>query len=360
MASENGTRQPNATKLLCKGGSLAASPRLAQKIGLNEAIAIQQIHYYLAENAKPENDHNYFEGRWWVYKSYEDWAEIFPYWSKSTVKRVLQNLKTLKLVLLKDRQVASGNHVNYYSVDYDAVEKTLDGEVEINRIASVSKTEECSQNEQAGRVKMSKGGAQNEQAYYKVVNKTSVQEECDKDLQHSTDTEASFTPPPAEKKPQDGLPVIRTKPEDRNNPRDPLYSALGEVCNGNGTGGVSFMQTLKALNEAFLFASDLDDLAERLRERTGFQYPAPAQILSYLPQYLLERDKEEEDRLKRLERRKAQDQKDERERESNRRMSQFLKEHPEVMAARREHSAALKAAVLRGEPPPPFPSLAVN
>lgn len=70
---------------------------LAVKIGLNEAIIIQQLHVWL-QTSKHTHD-----GNKWVCYSYEDWKEQFPFWSVSTIRRIIGKLEQEKLIL-------SGNH----------------------------------------------------------------------------------------------------------------------------------------------------------------------------------------------------------------------------------------------------------
>ncbi|MEL1193439.1 replication protein, partial [Staphylococcus epidermidis] len=42
-------------------------PKLATEIGLNEAIVLQQMHYWLKKS-----NHNY-DGRRWIYNSFSEW-----------------------------------------------------------------------------------------------------------------------------------------------------------------------------------------------------------------------------------------------------------------------------------------------
>ena len=62
--------------LLINEPPLQVLPSLAQKIGLNEAIIVQQVHYWL----NPKFNKNYFEGRNWVWNTYEQWQQQFPFW----------------------------------------------------------------------------------------------------------------------------------------------------------------------------------------------------------------------------------------------------------------------------------------
>ena len=54
-------------KLLISEQPLQVLPGLAAKIGLNEAIFLQQLHYWLV---KSKHEHDELR---WVYNTYEEW-----------------------------------------------------------------------------------------------------------------------------------------------------------------------------------------------------------------------------------------------------------------------------------------------
>lgn len=57
--------------LLINEPPLQVLPTLALKLGLNEAIILQQIYYWL----NLEFNKNQFDGRLWVYNTYEKWQQ---------------------------------------------------------------------------------------------------------------------------------------------------------------------------------------------------------------------------------------------------------------------------------------------
>lgn len=101
-------------KLLIDEYPLMVLPSLAKMIGLNEAIALQQVHYWL-NNAKGGV---VIDGVRWVYNTYEEWqSDNFPFWSVRTVTRVFTSLETMELLL--SMQKASYDRKKYYRVHYD-------------------------------------------------------------------------------------------------------------------------------------------------------------------------------------------------------------------------------------------------
>ena len=82
-------------KLLLNEAPLIILPTLACAIGLNEAIFIQQLYYWLEKSSV------YFDNKKWVYKSLKEWENEFPFWSKSTIKRVISSLKKSEILIIK-------------------------------------------------------------------------------------------------------------------------------------------------------------------------------------------------------------------------------------------------------------------
>ena len=103
------------SRLLIPGEPLQVLPLLAKAIGLNEAIFIQQLHYWLGRS-KHEHD-----GRVWVYNTFEEWQEQFPFWSLRTMQRIAASL--VKRNLLKVHKFGSKDwdQKNWYSIDYEAL-----------------------------------------------------------------------------------------------------------------------------------------------------------------------------------------------------------------------------------------------
>lgn len=92
---------------------LLVLPALAKAIGLNEAIALQQLHYWL-ENPKGGV---MLDGERWVYNTYEDWQkDNFPFWSVSTIQRTFANLEKMELVISK--QKAEYDRKKYYRIHH--------------------------------------------------------------------------------------------------------------------------------------------------------------------------------------------------------------------------------------------------
>lgn len=105
------------SKLLINQPPLQVLPDLAVKIGLNEAIILQQLHYWL------ERSVNIREGCKWVYNDYTQWQEQFPFWSERTIQRAFLTLEKLGIVVSKQFEKYTANYTKrnrrkWYTIDY--------------------------------------------------------------------------------------------------------------------------------------------------------------------------------------------------------------------------------------------------
>lgn len=94
-------------------------PTLATEIGLNEAIVLQQMHYWLKTS-----NHNY-DGKRWIYNSYPKWIEQFPFWSESTIKRTITSLEKQELIFVGNYNKAGFDRTKWYSINYDTLDKSV-------------------------------------------------------------------------------------------------------------------------------------------------------------------------------------------------------------------------------------------
>jgi hypothetical protein len=71
-------------------------PKLAMAIGLDEAIVVQQLHFWL----KPSNrSGRMINGEKWIFNTYEQWQQHFPWWSIIHLKRIFGFLEKTGIVL---------------------------------------------------------------------------------------------------------------------------------------------------------------------------------------------------------------------------------------------------------------------
>ena len=119
------TAIPPLSKLLIEEPPFQVLPTLARLTSLNEAVALQQLHFEM--DRSPHLKHGY-DGvlRRWVGYTQAQWKEVFKHiWSKKTIQRIFEALVSQQLTLLEQFGKHRGDMTNWYSVDYDALERLV-------------------------------------------------------------------------------------------------------------------------------------------------------------------------------------------------------------------------------------------
>ena len=184
---------------------LLISPILAKELGnLNEAVFVQQLHYWL--ESKKQFGKNYYDGRYWVFNSYEEWVKQFPWMSVPTLRRTIDSLVKKEFVIKGNYNQKKMDHTIWYSLNYEKImeiNKKIKEQKDNNAklaLEAVQKkenqesaetliqqtTERCDQNEQFDLPNSTERCDQNEQ--FDLPNST---ERCDQneqfDLPNSTE-----------------------------------------------------------------------------------------------------------------------------------------------------------------------------
>lgn len=79
--------------------TVSANPFLAQKIGLNEAMFINNFYLWCSPAKDNPNKRTYFDGRYWINVSLNELKYIFPFMSISSIRRCLDRLISLNLIV---------------------------------------------------------------------------------------------------------------------------------------------------------------------------------------------------------------------------------------------------------------------
>ncbi len=131
--------------LLIQEPPLQVLPSLAVKLGLNDAIILQQIHYWLLRS-------NFeFDQKKWVYNTLKDWQKQFPFFSEDTIYRAFKRLEADGYLLSKMLSKNKFDRTKYYTIDYSklnepntafcADRKTAACDTPIPHFADISNTE---------------------------------------------------------------------------------------------------------------------------------------------------------------------------------------------------------------------------
>ena len=147
-------------KLLIDDQPLQVLPSLAEAIGLNEALILQQIHWLLLRSKKE------FKGKPWVFNTYEEWQEKhFRFFSISTIRRTINRLEELNLLISSTEfNQMKVDKTKWYTINYEALDNLA--------IATAKNDSPSVQNEQSSCSNWAVPSVQNEQ----INNQENTQE----------------------------------------------------------------------------------------------------------------------------------------------------------------------------------------
>ncbi|WP_149315790.1 conserved phage C-terminal domain-containing protein [Lentilactobacillus buchneri] len=101
------------SNLLISEPPLQVLPSLAVKVGLNEAIILQQFHYWL------QRSKNIHDGYRWIYNSYREWNKQFPFWGLNTLKRAITSLEKSGYLIPGNYNKAGFDKTKWYRINYE-------------------------------------------------------------------------------------------------------------------------------------------------------------------------------------------------------------------------------------------------
>lgn len=93
---------------------------VARKYGVNEAILLQNLYYWVDKNAT--NRRHLHDGRYWTYNSAAAFAEQFPYFTKNQIQYTLKKLKEHGLILVGNYNRQAFDQTKWYALTDKAYE----------------------------------------------------------------------------------------------------------------------------------------------------------------------------------------------------------------------------------------------
>lgn len=112
-------------KLIISEPPLQVLPSLAVILGLNEAMILQQLHYWLINPKAGVEKH----GHKWIYNSYGDWEKQFPFWSRNTIIRAIQHLESVDILVSQQYESGKGKHIKFYRIGYQELAIIVDASI---------------------------------------------------------------------------------------------------------------------------------------------------------------------------------------------------------------------------------------
>ncbi|MEK4129118.1 conserved phage C-terminal domain-containing protein [Solibacillus sp. FSL W8-0474] len=107
-------------KLLVNDRQLFVSQSLAARIGVEEALFLQQLHYQLQTQGMEKDGHI------WYRQTYQGWANQCFYWSITKVKRLITKLEHYEIIISSNKfNRFNTDRSKWYRIDYGKIDELL-------------------------------------------------------------------------------------------------------------------------------------------------------------------------------------------------------------------------------------------
>ena len=129
-------------KLLYTKEPIVINPIAAEVLGVNEAIIVQQIHYWLNINEKAKI--NFHKGKYWTYNTYENWQKTnFRFLSVPTLKRIFKKLEDKKILIKDNFNKKKYDRTLWVTINYEKLDELM---TEYEEKIEAEKNEEIKEN----------------------------------------------------------------------------------------------------------------------------------------------------------------------------------------------------------------------
>src|SRR5271165_4662880 len=96
------------------------SIEIAQKHGVNEAIFLENIAFWILHNKA--NEKNFFDEMYWTYNATKAFGILFPYWSTQTIRTTIKSCIDQGLIITGNYNKRKSDRTSWYALS----EKGLD------------------------------------------------------------------------------------------------------------------------------------------------------------------------------------------------------------------------------------------
>lgn len=109
--------------LLVSRNVLIVDADLANMIGINKAVILQQIHYWTEKNE--ELGRNFHDGYYWVYNTADAWNKQFKWMGLRTLNRAIKELENDGYIVTGVYNKVKFDRTKWYRIDYDKFNELL-------------------------------------------------------------------------------------------------------------------------------------------------------------------------------------------------------------------------------------------
>lgn len=102
--------------------------KIAMKFGVDGAILIHNIYFWIKKNEA--NRKHFKDGFYWTYNTLEAFTELFPYYTKRQIERIIRNLLKAEAILKGNFNRSAYDRTSWYTLTENVTCIYINGDME--------------------------------------------------------------------------------------------------------------------------------------------------------------------------------------------------------------------------------------
>ena len=100
----------------------------AKRFGVDEAIMLENLIFWIKKNKA--NGKHFHDGRYWTYNSIKAFEELFPFWSKRQIERILKSLEKQNILYTGNYNKSHYDRTKWYAINEKVISFSPNKEME--------------------------------------------------------------------------------------------------------------------------------------------------------------------------------------------------------------------------------------
>lgn len=94
---------------------------IAAEYGVDEAVFIHNLYWWIRKNEA--NGRHFYDGKSWTYNSMQAFTDMFPFWTKKQVRRIIDKLRDCGVLIVGTFNDNRFDHTQWYALSDEIYER---------------------------------------------------------------------------------------------------------------------------------------------------------------------------------------------------------------------------------------------
>ena len=102
---------------------------IAKRYGLDEAVFLHNLYWWIRKN--DANGRHYYDGKNWTYNSLDAFEQLFPFWTKNQIRRIITKLKDCGAIYVGNYNTKSFDRTQWFALSEEVLRCYANSHIEV-------------------------------------------------------------------------------------------------------------------------------------------------------------------------------------------------------------------------------------